>query len=137
MHLSQSEFEKLLFEAIAELPKVGKSTLDNVAFFVEPEVREAKANEMHIAKGQLLLGLYQGTPQANRGLYYAGALPDKITIFQQPIEMLAGNDETKLKEILLGVVRHEVGHHLGFDEAGIRKHEAEYEQKQIRNIDSE
>jgi predicted Zn-dependent protease with MMP-like domain len=40
--------------------------------------------------------------------------------------MLAGNNPEKLKEIVFDVVRHEVGHHLGFDEAGIRKYEEEH-----------
>jgi predicted Zn-dependent protease with MMP-like domain len=124
MTMSQDEFEKLVVEAVAALPPIGKSAMDNVAFFVEPEVREAKANEMHIQKGQLLLGLYEGVSKTNRGAFYAGVLPDKITIFQRPIEMLAGNDPAKLREILFGVVRHEIGHHLGYDEAGIRAREA-------------
>ena len=129
MHLSQSEFETLLSEAIAALPPVGKASMDNVAFIVEPEVREAKASEMHIKKGELLLGLYEGVSKAKRGTGYSGFLPDKITIFQNPIELLAGNNPAKLKEILFGVVRHEVGHHLGFDEEGIRAHEAAREEK--------
>jgi predicted Zn-dependent protease with MMP-like domain len=130
--MKQDEFEKLVVEAIDALPPVGKAHVDNVAFFVEPEVRKAKATEMHIEKGQLLLGLYEGVSKASRGLAYSGTLPDKITIFQRPIEMLAGGDSVKLKEILFGVVRHEIGHHLGFDEAGVRNHEAN--RKAIENI---
>lgn len=135
MKLSQVEFEKLLFEAIEKLPKVGKSTLDNVAFFVEPKARDVKADEVHVKKGQTLLGLYQGIPRIKRGLNYSGVTPDRITIFQEPIETLAGGDIDKLKKILLGVVRHEVGHHLGFNEAEIREYEAKYEQENIKNID--
>ncbi len=126
MHIKQSEFEQLVSEAISALPPVANSAMDNVAFVVEPEVREAKAEEMHIKRGELLLGLYQGVSKVNRGSGYFGALPDKITIFQQPIEMLAGNNPEKLKEIVFDVVRHAVGHHLGFDEAGIRKYEEEH-----------
>ena len=122
--MHHSEFEKLVAEAVDALPPVGKANLENVAFFVEPEVREKKANEMHIHRGQLLLGLYEGVSKARRGTGYTGVLPDKITIFQQPIEQLAGGDASKLKELVFDVVRHEVGHHLGFDEAGIRAHEA-------------
>jgi len=131
MNMSRDEFEKLVVEAVAALPPIGKSAMDNVVFFVEPEVREAKAHEMHIQKGQLLLGLYEGVSKAQRGAFYSGVLPDKITIFQHPIELLAGNDPAKLKNILFGVVRHEIGHHLGFDEAGIREHEAAREKREI------
>ena len=72
----------------------------------------------------MLLGLYEGIPKTKRGAGYFGVLPDKITIFQQPIEELAGHDEKKLKKLIYEVVWHEVGHHLGFDEKEIRALEA-------------
>ena len=68
---------------------------------------------------EVLLGLYEGVPKTKRGANYFGVLPDKITIFQQPIEELAGRDEKKLKKLIYEVVWHEVGHHLGFDEKEI------------------
>lgn len=132
--MEQEKFEQLVSEAISALPPIAKSATENVAFIVEPEVREAKAEEMHIKKGQLLLGLYEGVSKLNRGSGYFGALPDKITIFQSPIEMLAGGDSKKLKEIIFDVVRHEFGHHLGFDEAGIRAHEAARKEKGSQRI---
>jgi predicted Zn-dependent protease with MMP-like domain len=127
--MEQTYFEQLVSEAIEALPPVGKTAMENVVFVVEPEVREAKANEMNIRKGQLLLGLYQGISKTNRGSGYFAVLPDKITIFQRPIEMLAGSDPDKLREIVFDVVRHEVGHHLGFDEPGIRAHEKTRKEK--------
>jgi len=69
---------------------------------------------------EVLLGLYEGVPKTKRGVNYFGVLPDKITIFQQPIEELAGRDEKKLKKLIYEVVWHEVGHHLGLDEQEIR-----------------
>lgn len=128
--VKQGDFEQLVSEAIDALPSIGQKAMENVAFIVEPEVREAKAEEMHIKRGQLLLGLYEGVSKANRGSGYSGVLPDKITIFQRPIESLAMGNHEKLKEIIFGVVRHEVGHHLGFDEPGIRAHEKAREEKE-------
>ena len=121
--MNQGEFEKLVSEAIDALPPVGKTAMENVVFIVEPEVRQVKAQEVRIKRGQLLLGLYEGVSKINRGSGYFGVLPDKITIFQGPIESLARGDFGKLKEIVFDVVRHEVGHHLGFNELGIRAHE--------------
>jgi len=123
MHIGQSRFEQLVSEAIDALPPAGKRAMKNVVFIVEPEARGAKAKEMNIKRGQTLLGLYEGISKPNRGSGYFAVLPDKITIFQRPIEMLAGGDPGRLREIVFDVVRHEVGHHLGFDEAGIRAHE--------------
>lgn len=122
--MSEVEFEQLVSEAIKALPPAGKKAMKNVVFIVEPEVRRTKASEMKIKRGEVLLGLYEGVSKLNRGTGYSWVLPDKITIFQKPIEMLAGENYDKLKEMVFDVVRHEVGHHLGFDEPGIRAYEA-------------
>ena len=94
--------------------------MDNVAFTVERQTRQKKAKEIGIKVNEMLLGLYEGVPKTKRGASYFGVLPDKITIFQQPIEELAGRDEKRLKKLIYEVVWHEVGHHLGFDEKEIR-----------------
>jgi predicted Zn-dependent protease with MMP-like domain len=127
--MEDEEFEQLVREAILALPPAGKKAMQNVVFIVEPEVRRQKANEMKIKRQELLLGLYEGVSKLNRGTGYSWVLPDKITIFKHPIEMLAGNDPQKIKEMVFDVVRHEVGHHLGFDEAGIRAYEAKIKNK--------
>ncbi|MFA5997015.1 MAG: metallopeptidase family protein [Candidatus Paceibacterota bacterium] len=121
--MEQSKFEKIVIEAIDALPEAGKKAMTNVAFFVEPQVRTAKANEIHITRDELLLGLYEGISLATRGDSYFGALPDKITIFQEPIELIAEGNPDKIKELVFDVVRHEVGHHLGFNEPDIREYD--------------
>jgi len=71
-----------------------------------------------------LLGLYQGVPQTRRGQGYGLVLPDKISIFQKPIEALCRFEEeigAKVEE----VVRHEIAHHFGLDEGTLRKIEGE------------
>ncbi|MCK9344514.1 MAG: metallopeptidase family protein [Candidatus Pacebacteria bacterium] len=127
--MQQTDFEQLVIDAIDALPEAGKKAMRNVAFFVEPKVRTAKANEVHITRDELLLGLYEGISLAERGDSYFGALPDKITIFQEPIEELAEGDSEKLKELVFDVVRHEVGHHLGFNEHDIREYDAAHARK--------
>lgn len=127
--MNQADFEQLVVEAIDGLPPIGKTKMENVAFVVESEVRPVKAHEIGLKRGNVLLGLYEGVNKLNRGVNYSGVLPDKITIFQNPIEKLSNGDLQKLKELVFEVVRHEVGHHLGFDEEGIRKYEAEYKKK--------
>jgi len=65
--------------------------------------------------GETLFGLYEGVPRAERGSGYFGVLPDKITIFKQPLEEQSAGDERRLEQLLRDVVLHEIGHHLGFD----------------------
>jgi predicted Zn-dependent protease with MMP-like domain len=66
--------------------------------------------------GQPLLGLYQGVPLTRRTSGYAGALPDKITIFRGPLERLYGADPEQLRAKIRHVVLHEVAHHFGISD---------------------
>lgn len=118
--MDQDAFEQLIDEALAALPENIRGALDNLAFVVEPRARRKKADEVGIRIDETLLGLYEGIPKIERGSWYGGVLPDKITIFQQPIEKMADGDAIKLKELVREVVWHEVGHHLGFGEKRLR-----------------
>ena len=80
--MDQAPFVELVERAIAAVPERFRRRLENVAFVVEPAVRLARPNEAEIRRGRLLLGLYQGVPYGQRGAWYSGVLPDKITIFQ-------------------------------------------------------
>ena len=93
-----------------------------------------KAKEVGIKVHEVLLGLYEGIPKTKRGAGYFGVLPDKITIFRQPLEELAGRDESKLKRLVYEVVWHEVGHHLGFNEKEIRALEAKKKRQNHKTI---
>ena len=66
--------------------------------------------------GHPLLGLYEGVPLTRRGAYYAGALPDKITIFRGPLERLYGADPERLRREVRHVVLHEIAHHFGISD---------------------
>jgi predicted Zn-dependent protease with MMP-like domain len=116
--------EQMICDGIAVLPASAKAAIENVAFVIEREARSKKAGEIGIRAGEALLGLYEGIPKTKRGINYFGVLPDKITIFQKPLEELAGGNEKKLKKLIFNVIWHEVGHHLGFDEKEIRALEA-------------
>ncbi len=118
--MEQSEFEKLVAEGIAALPLTIRQAFDNLAFVIEDRARRRKAAEVGIRVDEVLLGLYEGIPKIERGSWYGGVLPDKITIFRRPIEKLAGGDPEKLKGLVREVVWHEIGHHLGFNERQLR-----------------
>ncbi|MGA2670472.1 MAG: metallopeptidase family protein [Dehalococcoidia bacterium] len=126
--MEREEFEALVEKAIDNLPQEFKSKLENVDVVVEEwptrgQLRQAK----HIHPTQLL-GLYQGVPQTRRGQGYALVLPDKISIFQRPIEAQCRFDdeiEAKIEE----VVRHEIAHHFGLDDETLRKIEREKRKK--------
>jgi predicted Zn-dependent protease with MMP-like domain len=122
--MEREKFETLVARAIDNLPPEFQQKLENVDIVVEEwptpgQLRRGK----HIHPTQLL-GLYQGVPQTRRGRGYGLVLPDKISIFQKPIEAQCGSDseiEAKIGE----VVRHEIAHHFGLDDETLRKIENE------------
>jgi len=72
----------------------------------------------------LLFGLYEGTPRIQR--QDSGySLPDKITIFKNPILLYTGGDYESVKQQVARTVLHEIEHHFGFNESEVRKHEAD------------
>ena len=112
--MNAREFDACVSDAIASVPPAIRNALDNVAFVVEPIVRRKKAREIALRSGDVLLGLYEGIPKVQRSAHYGWVLPDKITIFQRPIETLCNSDPVQITRMVRETVLHEVGHHLGF-----------------------
>lgn len=117
--MTREEFENLITQAINAIPPTVGARLDNVAFVVENQ-RHPRSGEFGVRGGGILLGLYQGIPLGSRGPNYQFALPDKITIFQDAIEMVSGHDPEKIKVQVFDTVHHEIAHYLGLDEKQVR-----------------
>jgi predicted Zn-dependent protease with MMP-like domain len=104
---SEADFDRLVSDALDELPDDIRGLMTNVAVTVEDEP----------PPGQPLLGLYEGIPWGKRGPYYAGSLPDKITIYRLPLERIAGGNPERLRAAVRRVVFHEIAHHFGISDA--------------------
>ena len=100
------DFEQLVDDALDELPEDIRRLMTNVAVTVEDEPPD----------GRPLLGLYEGIPLGRRGPYYAGVLPDKITIYRAPIERMSGGDPERLRRQVRRTVFHEIAHHFGISD---------------------
>lgn len=99
------------------LPAEIRDRLENVAFIVEDNpttIPEEWGDDDHE-----LLGLYHGISQKNRGFWYGNALPDRIIIYQKPLERISSSLQ-ELKENIRQTVIHEIGHYCGFDEAELQ-----------------
>ena len=120
--MNKKDFEELVREGIRDIPEKFLRKLDNVAIVIEDEPTPAKKKKLNIHSGWTLLGLYEGVSQTRRGANYNAVLPDKITIFQKPIEKEA-RDEKDLKEIVRNTVWHEIAHHFGMSETQVRQAE--------------
>lgn len=122
-------FEKLVAEALDNLPEDFFHLLDNVQVVVQEWPTRAQLASVGVRSRYHLLGLYEGIPRTRRGTFYGQVLPDKITIFQYPIESLCTTDE-QIRQQVTDTLVHEIGHHFGIDEA--RMHELERERDRRR-----
>lgn len=113
--VSPAHFEELVAEALEAVPAELARLVDNVVFVIEDN---APANDPD------LLGLYEGIALTERDSRYAGALPDRITIYRNPTLRICDTYEDVVDEVTITVV-HEIAHHFGIDDD--RLHELGYD----------
>ena len=128
LKLSRRKFEELVGEGVKSIPERFLEKLDNVVIVVEGNPTPEKMKKFSLGRSWTLFGLYEGVPQAKRGLFYGGVLPDKITIFQEPIENAARN-LSDIRKIVKNTVWHEIAHHFGMDEQRVRQAETKRKAK--------
>jgi predicted Zn-dependent protease with MMP-like domain len=114
------DFANLVAAALEELPQQFRQYLTNIATVVEDEPSRALLESMGLWPHYTLLGLYQGVPLPKRNFGYGNMLPDRITIFQRPIEARCQTPE-EIKEAVKETVLHELGHYFGLDDARIEE----------------
>jgi len=120
MKLTREEFERIVISALKGLPKKIRIRMENVAVVIEDRADPTLLRELGLRSSNELLGLYQGIPLDRRGFFYGNVLPDKITLFQHPIESCCATHE-EIEEKIREVVLHEVGHYFGLDEEKLRE----------------
>jgi predicted Zn-dependent protease with MMP-like domain len=123
--VTRERFTQLVEEALREIPRRFRREMKNVAVIVEDEPSPAILEEMEIDPGDTLFGLYQGTPLPERGWSYGNTLPDRISIFQGPIEEACRDDE-EIRDCVAETVIHEFGHYFGMSEEEIEEIEEKY-----------
>jgi predicted Zn-dependent protease with MMP-like domain len=120
MRLARKEFEEIVALAVKGLPKSLKDKMENIDMVVESQAPQYLLLEMRLKSPYELLGLYQGVPIDRRGFYYGNVLPDKITLFQDPIESICKTEkevEEKVKEVII----HEIGHYFGLNDERLKE----------------
>ncbi len=115
VRLSRVAFERLVAQAVESLPPRFLAHLQNVDVVVEREPTEEELQQAGVGPGGTLLGLYQGIPQTQRGTWYGSVLPDRIVIYQGPIESIAGTRREIQRQVQITIM-HEIGHHFGLRE---------------------
>jgi predicted Zn-dependent protease with MMP-like domain len=118
--MDRQEFEQLVVETLDSLPPDIRQLLDNVEVTVtdRPSLKELESTELK--PGQFLFGLYQGVPLTKRTSHYGLVLPDKITIYQKPIELVR-RTESAIRAQVRRTVLHELAHHFGLSDERLRE----------------
>jgi len=106
--MTDEEFEQVVRQTITSLPEEFLKQLDNVEIVIEDQ----PANPS-------LLGLYRGVPKTGRGFSYS-SLPDKITLYKEPLLRISRNEDEAKKHIR-NTVLHEIGHHFGLSDEELYK----------------
>ena len=117
--MNAGDFDKIVEQAYARIPSRFRKRMENIAIIVEREPSPRQLRSARVPRGNTLLGLYEGRPLIHRSVSESFAMPDRITIFQGPIERMARNT-ADLERIVLDTLWHEIAHYFGLDERQVR-----------------
>ena len=120
VEIKENQFEKIVADAIDAIPARYSGNMKNVGFVIEDDPSPEQREKLHLVNGMTLFGLYEGIPLTKRTGNYSGVLPDKITIFKNPM-LSQASDVKELTEVVKNTVWHEVAHHFGLDHGQIHK----------------
>jgi len=123
--MNRDDFLQLVNEALSTIPGRFRDAMQNIAIVVEDEPSPVQLEEVGLEPPDTLLGLYEGTPLTERQWSDGNRLPDKITLFQGPIEDSSA-DEDDLVVAIGETLIHEVGHYFGLSEEEIEEIEQRY-----------
>lgn len=107
--------EEVLQGVFQDLADVLGAKLDNVEISVEDWPTEEVLRELGIPAGGTLLGLYRGIPQTERSVFQTSSFPDRIILYQGPLE-LETSDPKSLRKLVRHTILHEIAHHFGISD---------------------
>lgn len=105
VQMGEQRFEELVSDALDAIPPQLAAAIDNVVVLVQD----------HHPEDPDLLGLYEGIALTERDSFYAGALPDTITIYREPLLEMCSSEQEMVDEVTITVI-HEIAHHFGIDD---------------------
>jgi len=119
--IPRDEFERLVAEALDDLPPFFQERMNNVEVLVQPWPSRSDLQSAGVASRYHLLGLYHGVPLTARTQGYNLVPPDTITLFQRPIELVAGDNPEAIRTQVRHTVIHELAHHFGISDDRLRE----------------
>lgn len=113
--MSPKEFDRIVRRSIRRIPREIRRHLDNVLISVQKRPSRKLLAEMGLPPDQSLLGCYQGISLIERSSLDQPLYPDRILLFQEPMEEMCDTFDEVEKQVEITVV-HEIAHFLGFSE---------------------
>ena len=119
--MDRRKFRRLVEEAIDTLPAEIRVRMENVTIVVEDDPTDEQIISAGLDPNEdVLYGLYEGLPLAERTHDFAMALPDRITLFYHPL-VEDFHEPAELREEIRRTVVHEVAHFVGLDDEEIER----------------
>jgi len=125
--MKRERFDEIVEKVLDSLPEEFGELLDNVVIFTENAPSAETLAESEIPEGETLFGLYEGVPLTERTHNYGLVAPDRITIFQKPIEEACESEDEVALQIRRTVL-HEIAHFFGIEEGRMDEIESGWEQ---------
>ncbi|MEJ0073111.1 MAG: metallopeptidase family protein [Candidatus Saccharibacteria bacterium] len=113
MEFTDEHFQELIDRAFDSLPKIHRDRVQNVAILFADWPTPQQREELKLRHDQTLLGLYEGTPLAQRQ-GRTSIYPDRITLFKYPL-LTQAHDEKSLQEAIRHTLWHEIAHYYGLN----------------------
>lgn len=118
--MNRQRFEQLVAQALEALPTEFQEKLDNVDVVIEWWPTPDQIKRAGRRPQDLIFGLYEGVPLTHRTHHYGLVTPDRIIIFQGPIEMISQTD-AEMRRTIRKTVLHEIGHHFGLSDQDLKE----------------
>ena len=122
-------FEELVRRGLDLIPDEIHARMSNVDIEVQDLPSAQQLAAAGVPQGHTLLGLYVGIPLTRRTSGYNMVMPDRIIIFQRPLERISRNEDALVDRVRDTVI-HEVAHHFGISDERLDEIEAERHKEQ-------
>jgi predicted Zn-dependent protease with MMP-like domain len=112
LEITDHQFDQIISQAMDELPERYITGLKNVLVTYENDPTPTQREKLKLNCHQSLYGLYEGIPLTKRGAGYNMVLPDRITLFKNPLLQTAP-DLDAFKAQVKHTLWHEIAHYYG------------------------